>query len=76
MVSASACRWNSSSSSAAVMREDAGRARMDAVRGATGVPDTGVLPGYIRNGFSRELYFYISKSAIIRVEQSCIWGRM
>lgn len=44
MVSASACLWNSSSSSAAVMRDDAGLARMDAVRGATGVPDTGVPP--------------------------------
>lgn len=44
MASASACRWNSSSSSAAEMREEAGRWRIDAVRGATGVPPTGVPP--------------------------------
>ena len=31
------CRWNSSSSSAAVMRLEVGRALMEAVRGCTGV---------------------------------------
>lgn len=44
-VSASACRWNSSSSSAAVIRDEAGLCRIEAVRGATGVPDDGVPPG-------------------------------
>jgi hypothetical protein len=37
------CRWNSSSSSAAVMRLEVGRALMDAVRGCTGVLHPTVL---------------------------------
>lgn len=41
---ASACLWKSSSSSAAVMRPDAGLCLIDAVLGATGVPDIGVPP--------------------------------
>lgn len=56
---ASACLWKSSSSSAAVMRPDAGLCLIDAVRGATGVPDMGVPPrkSFINVRSYQKIYF-------------------